>query len=188
MQLVMVGRSERSAKADVHRLALERLLSRSGTALVVCDAALRLVSASLSAEALLVRGELPPELTRVARQLLLDPLGCRRVELDGGRVVHLTTVERIPGPLILIWLREESPRDEALTRALRDEYGLDVRGQQLIGLLREGLSNRQIAARLSLREATVKTYLHELYRALGVNSRTGALACVDRLMNSTDFR
>ena len=66
---------------------------------------------------------------------------------------------------------------------LRERYGLALRGQQLLALLREGLTNRQIAERLALREGTVKTYLYELYRALGVKNRTGALACVERSLN-----
>jgi DNA-binding CsgD family transcriptional regulator len=174
---------------DLHRVALERLLQRSASCLVVCDTALRVLATAGGAERLLLGGELPTELGRVARLRLRDPVGVSRVILPNRRVVHVTNVEHATGPLVLIWLREETVRrPEHTTRFLRDRYGLAVRSQQLLALLREGLTNREIAERLELREGTVKTYLYELYRTLGVKNRTGALACVDRSLNSTDFR
>lgn len=54
--------------------------------------------------------------------------------------------------------------------------GLTARQIQLLGLLDEGLSNEQVADRLSLSVTTVKWHLHNAYVALGVRSRSAALA------------
>jgi LuxR family maltose regulon positive regulatory protein len=53
---------------------------------------------------------------------------------------------------------------------------LTGREAEVLHLLDQGLSNREIAARLFLSEGTVKTHTHRLYRKLGVQSRTSALA------------
>jgi len=41
----------------------------------------------------------------------------------------------------------------------------------------QGLSNREIADRLSLSPKTIKWHAYNLYAKLGVNSRTQAIAC-----------
>ncbi|MDI9333532.1 MAG: response regulator transcription factor [Cytophagales bacterium] len=52
---------------------------------------------------------------------------------------------------------------------------LSKRQRQLMLMLNEGLSNREIAARMEISEHTVKVHLWRLFRKLGVNSRTQAL-------------
>lgn len=53
---------------------------------------------------------------------------------------------------------------------------LSRRQKELMLMLNEGLSNRDIAARMDISEHTVKVHLWRLFRKLGVNSRTQALA------------
>lgn len=53
---------------------------------------------------------------------------------------------------------------------------LTERERQVVGLLAEGLSNRQIARRIVLSEATVKTHLVHVFAKLGVDNRTAAVA------------
>ena len=53
---------------------------------------------------------------------------------------------------------------------------LSKRQKELMLMLNEGLSNRDIAARMDISEHTVKVHLWRLFRKLGVNSRTQALA------------
>jgi len=53
---------------------------------------------------------------------------------------------------------------------------LSPRESEILGLLAEGLANRQISKRLFISEATVKTHLVHVYDKLGVDSRTAAIA------------
>ncbi|MFM8589407.1 MAG: LuxR C-terminal-related transcriptional regulator [Limnohabitans sp.] len=52
---------------------------------------------------------------------------------------------------------------------------LSKRQKQLILMLDQGLSNRDIAEKLSISEHTVKVHFWRLFQRLGVNSRTQAL-------------
>ena len=54
--------------------------------------------------------------------------------------------------------------------------GLSARELEVVRLVAEGLSNRQVAKRLFVSEATVKTHLNHAYTKLGVDSRTAAIA------------
>jgi two-component system nitrate/nitrite response regulator NarL len=58
--------------------------------------------------------------------------------------------------------RERASRTPSLTPRERD----------LVDLVRQGLRNRDIAARLGVTEGTVKVYLHTIFDKLGVDNRT----------------
>jgi DNA-binding NarL/FixJ family response regulator len=53
---------------------------------------------------------------------------------------------------------------------------LSPRQRQIMGLIREGLSNQQIAARLAISEGTVKIHVSAILRNLGASNRTEAVA------------
>lgn len=57
---------------------------------------------------------------------------------------------------------------------------LTGRELEVLGLVAEGLSNRQISRRLFLSETTIKTHLVHIYAKLGVDSRTAAVAAATR--------
>jgi DNA-binding NarL/FixJ family response regulator len=56
----------------------------------------------------------------------------------------------------------------------RNEYSLTQREHDILALLAEGRSNRDIAQRLYLSEKTVKAHLAAIFRKLGVTNRTQA--------------
>ncbi|MCE4026689.1 response regulator transcription factor [Microbacterium sp. Au-Mic1] len=67
--------------------------------------------------------------------------------------------------------------DERLVAALRaPRVELTAREQEVLALVSEGLSNREIAVRLFVTEATVKTHIVHLLDKLGAESRTGAVS------------
>ena len=56
----------------------------------------------------------------------------------------------------------------------RSEFSLTTRENDILGLLAEGRSNREIAQSLYLSEKTVKAHLAAIFRKLGVTNRTQA--------------
>jgi DNA-binding NarL/FixJ family response regulator len=51
------------------------------------------------------------------------------------------------------------------------EFGLTRRQQQLVPLISQGLTNKEIALHLNLSEQTVKNHIHGIMRRIGVNDR-----------------
>ena len=69
------------------------------------------------------------------------------------------------------------------------EFKPSPRHQHIMALLRLGLANKEIAARLTLSEGTVKTYFNRLYKGLGVQSRLELLLLViDKELAAKDER
>jgi len=66
---------------------------------------------------------------------------------------------------------ERAPRPARLT-----ERELDV-----LELVAQGLTNREVAARLFISTGTVRTHLEHVYEKLGVRSRAGAVAAAFRI-------
>jgi two-component system nitrate/nitrite response regulator NarP len=72
------------------------------------------------------------------------------------------------------WIDPElSERAKQLAKS-RKQGGttLAPRERQLIGFVRKGLRNREIAEQLGVTEGTIKVYLHGVFEKLGVSSRT----------------
>jgi DNA-binding NarL/FixJ family response regulator len=59
-------------------------------------------------------------------------------------------------------------------------HGLTHRESEVLALLVSGLSNRGIAARLTLGDETVKSHVRSIYRKLAVSDRAGAVAAALR--------
>ncbi|PUE40073.1 response regulator transcription factor [Limnohabitans sp. Bal53] len=73
----------------------------------------------------------------------------------------------------LLVTEEQAAIEDAATPA--GPTKLSKRQKQLILMLDQGLSNRDIAEKLDISEHTVKVHFWRLFRRLGVNSRTQAL-------------
>jgi two-component system, NarL family, response regulator DevR len=79
---------------------------------------------------------------------------------------------------ILERLRTPAPADERLARLTNQE-------RRILDLIAEGLTNRQIAARVHLAEKTVKNYVSNLLTKLGMERRTQAAVFAVRLRDDT---
>lgn len=63
---------------------------------------------------------------------------------------------------------------------------LSPREREVLQLLAEGLSNKQMARQLNVSENTVKTHLANVYGKLGVNKRVEAVVTAQRLQMTGD--
>jgi DNA-binding NarL/FixJ family response regulator len=82
---------------------------------------------------------------------------------------------------VLDRLRSGPPEDQQLARLTAQE-------QRILGLIGEGLTNRQIAERMYLAEKTVKNYVSNLLSKMGMSRRTEAAVYAARLDERRDRR
>jgi ATP/maltotriose-dependent transcriptional regulator MalT len=76
---------------------------------------------------------------------------------------------------------EATLSERAEVRAAASVDSLKKRELEVLRLVADGLSNREIAAQLILAPTTVKWYLSEIYGKLGVANRTQAVARAQKL-------
>jgi two-component system, NarL family, response regulator DevR len=81
--------------------------------------------------------------------------------------------EAVCPPRFSLTLFQSAARDVcfAFKPSQTTKFGLSRREQQLVGLLRLGLSNKEIGSRLHLSEQTVKNHIHRILRKVGANNR-----------------
>ena len=112
----------------------------------------------------------------------LDKDGEERVTLnnvneDSPDKLQWPFVERRRGPERRMGDRRKGERRQGDRRQQAAPPPRDVppeftgREREIVDLLMQGMSNRQIAQALGIAEATVKKHLHHVYRKLGVRSR-----------------
>jgi|GEM_PF-1402996 DNA-binding NarL/FixJ family response regulator len=54
--------------------------------------------------------------------------------------------------------------------------GLTTREQQILDLIAEGLTNKQISCHISISESTVENHIHNIYGKLRISNRAQAVA------------
>ena len=68
------------------------------------------------------------------------------------------------------------------------ETRLTPRERQVLALLSEGLSSKEIALRMSLADGTIKSYRKSLYGKLAVSRRSHAIALYRRSVATTSLK
>jgi DNA-binding NarL/FixJ family response regulator len=100
------------------------------------------------------------------------------VELVAGGAVYF---EEATIAAVLEWFRAGQPAGDALMRLSQQE-------RNIVRLIADGKTNRDIAEALRLKESTVKTYVSTALRKLGLTSRAEAAAFVIRRESGTPPR
>ena len=102
---------------------------------------------------------------------------------DASAIELVTTVRSVaageavcPSSLTATLFRYASrPPGTVSSIAWGAELGLSRREQQLMMLLRDGLTNKEIASELNISEQTVKNHVHNIMRKLGARDRLAAV-------------
>ena len=163
--------------------AQDQVLDALGIGVAAYDAALQVGAASDRARAILARlpapmapDLLPEPITSLVRDRAVWPA---RIPVGDQVVVVSARPIQLDWAAYVVWLHlEASPRD--LDAVLRQRWHLSRRQIDLTHQLRQGYRNDEIAAHLGLTTNTVKSYLSQLFDALGVRSRGAAIALLER--------
>lgn len=68
-----------------------------------------------------------------------------------------------------------------------NDYTFSKREQEIISLMYQGYTNKQISEKLFISEGTVKNYISNIYNKIGVHNRAKALAQLRKYMSSANF-
>ena len=99
----------------------------------------------------------------------------------GFEVVSVVGSEsEVTGEADIVLVARDADDPDVATRLVHHDVvsgpTLSNREREILGLLADGLGNKQIAARLGISTNTVKTHLELLFEKLGVSSRAEAVA------------
>jgi len=133
-------------------------------------------------------GRLAPDLPVVMLSGVQDP-ALMRAALDAGAAgfIPKSSLSQVVLPalkLVLaggIYVPPEMLRDAETPAPDAQAPLLTERQQQVLRLIANGASNKEIAAKLQLSEPTVKGHVVAVFRALGVRTRTQAIAAATRV-------
>lgn len=87
----------------------------------------------------------------------------------------------VPAALAAASVRDLSEEHTVTLRDVSSVGYLSPRQSDVLRLMAQGLSNKEIARSLRLAEGTVKVHVNALYRALGAHNRVSAVAAMARL-------
>ena len=115
--------------------------------------------------------------------------GCvMREELEQGELIRVVMDVARPRPI----QAGHAPAGVAgslwtnLGRPVSGSTVLRPREREIMGLIADGLSNRQIAARLVITEKTVKNHICSIYQRFGVSDRSQAVSRWRELSSISD--
>ena len=102
--------------------------------------------------------------------------------MSAGANAYITKEAPITDVISALQLSIEAPGHftaSGLSKVLarkKESYGLSPRELEVLTLLPQGSTAREIGKQLFLSEPTIKTYMANIYRKLGVSNRTMAIA------------
>lgn len=73
-----------------------------------------------------------------------------------------------------IYVPPQAFRENKISKEEENTFELTARQKQVLVLLGQGYTNKQIAKELFLSDATIRTHVSEIFRTLNVNNRTQA--------------
>ena len=113
-------------------------------------------------------------LIRQLRIILISSKGFRdnRIQLRASALTYYSLLSIVPVAAMVFGIAKGFGFEARLDSELRKM--ISEREDELLRLMAEGLTNREIGARLYLAEKTVKNQLTQTFRRIGVRNRTEA--------------
>jgi len=129
-------------------------------------------------------------LTSVGQEQAFEP---RQIQFDfvspGGKQkisIQLRLItSRGKNPLLLLCFDPEEPLSCLLKRSKK--HGLTGREIEVVSLLSEGITNKEIGNKLFISEYTVENHLRSIYRKMGVTNRTAVSHRLSQIASSANF-
>jgi DNA-binding NarL/FixJ family response regulator len=109
-----------------------------------------------------------------------------RGELDQGELIQVVMNAARHRPISARHADAAGSLRTDLGRAVSSPMDLRPREREIMGLIADGLSNRQIAARLVITEKTVKNHICSIYQRFGVSDRSQAVNRWRELLPTSD--
>lgn len=174
--------------------ALETALNHLPVAAIVVDESSHYITGNAAANRLFGGPAVPQSfLTTAVRAVGAEepPL----IALPGGRAVRVVvgSETRDDGPLDrptsrVLFLVPADGSFELDTQHLQDRFGLTPMQGRVVGLTAQGLTNKEIAARLSISSATVHSHLAATFQKTGIPTRAGLVALAFGARFGIDFQ
>jgi DNA-binding CsgD family transcriptional regulator len=92
-----------------------------------------------------------------------------------GYTFSLPVLYLLNNAMLWIWREEMMPRTLRTESAIDKESRLSPKEREIVRALADGLSNKQIAARLGITPSTVKNHIYSIFKKCNVNSRIALL-------------
>ena len=106
----------------------------------------------------------------------------RQIQLIG--LLAIGSLVAILGASIFFQFNAQHLLGDVDTRFLVDTYNISKRESEIITLLINGKTNREISEVLFIGLPTVKTHLNQIYKKLGVSNRASVVSLVLQRLNS----
>lgn len=133
---------------------------------------LRRVKEQSDVKTMFLTVQIDPEDTIEALRLGIDGIALKDSDPEGivRAIDAILAGETVIDPIVTERALRHSVKNP--TPTLRQDDLLTAREAEIVDLVCTGLRNKEIADRVGLSEGTIKVHLHNVYRKLGVNSRS----------------
>lgn len=113
----------------------------------------------------------------IMRLMQIGVRGCLPVRLLPRQIVNAVESIVIAGIICFPYLNKEHIKHTG-DRQMVMPHSLTLREREILTLLCGNHSNQEIAAAMCVAESTVKSHLHNIFRKMGINKRSEAIAAV----------
>jgi DNA-binding NarL/FixJ family response regulator len=98
--------------------------------------------------------------------------------IKGGSFFPPTILQRFLGGADIRVNASGDKNNGVFAEGVGSAHGLTARQQEVLELLRQGISNKVIGRQLNMTEATVKVHVRQIMRKLGASNRTQAAVII----------